>query len=125
MGGWVGSQLGGTAWILVSSAISFGHDILTGLILLLLFLAPNIAGLLLWRQRKLSCYVSMQILFAFCGLFGLLAIYILDRNSLWLEIQKGGAISSAGGYFLLSAVVLIVMVYFHLKFGQKPNEPST
>ena len=62
-------------------------------------------------------------MFAFSGVFGLLAIYVLDRNNLWLEIQKGGAISTDAGYFLLSAVILIVMVWFHFKFGRKPNEP--
>ena len=91
-GGWFGSQLGGTAWILVASLITFGHDILTGLILLLLFLIPNSIGTLLWHQRKISCYASIQILFACCGLFGLLAVFVLDKNNLWLAIQQGGTI---------------------------------
>jgi hypothetical protein len=125
MGGWFGSQLGGTVWILIAGAISLGQDLSTGLILILFFLIPNIVGLVLWYRRNLSCYVSTQIIFAFSGFFGLLAIYVLDRNNLWLEIQKGGAISKDAGYFLLSAVILVVMVSFHIKFGRKPNEPST
>lgn len=124
MGGWLGSQLGGTVWILIAAAISMGQDFSTGLILLLFFLAPNIVGLVLWYRRILSCYVSTQIMFALSGIFGLLAIHVLDRNNLWLEIQKGGAISKDAGYFLLSAVILVVMVSFHIKFGRKPNEPS-
>ena len=124
-GGWFGSQLGGTVWILVAAAISLGHDPTVGLALLLLFLVPNIAGLVLWRQRKLSCYVSLQILFALAGFSGLLAIYVLEQNNLWLEIQKGGAISSDAGYVLLTAVVVIIMIFFHWKFGRNPGGSST
>lgn len=123
-GGWFGSQLGGTVWILIAAAISSGHDLSTGVILLILFLLPNIVGLLLWRQRKLTCYQSIQILFALCGFSGLLAIFVLDRNGLWLEIQTGGAISKEAGYLLLSITILVVMAWFHLKFGRKPDEPS-
>ena len=107
-------------WILVAAAISLGHEVSTGIILILLFLVPNIVGLILWHLRKLTCYQSMQILFVLCGISGLLSVYVLDQNNLWLEIQKGGAISKEAGYFLLTATVLVVMAWFHLKFGRKP-----
>ena len=124
-GGWFGSQLGGTVWILVSAAISIGHDFSTGVILLMLFFVPNIVGLILWRQRKLTCYHSLQIVFALCGFFGLVAIFVLDRNGLWLEIQKGGAISKEAGYLLLTITVLAIMARFHSRFGRKANDPPT
>jgi len=120
-GGWFGSQLGATVWMLVSAAISLGHDITTGLMLILLFLVPNIAGLVMWRHRKLTCYASMQILFALSGVTGLLAIYLLDRNDLWLEIQQGGAITADLSYLLLTVTVLVIMVSIHLKFGREPD----
>jgi len=123
-GGWFGGQLGGTLWILISAAISLGHDISTGIILLALFLVPNIVGLILWRQKKLTCYQSLQIVFALCGVFGFAAIYVLDRNELWLEIQTGGAISKEAGYLVLTITILTVMAWFHLKFGGKPDDPS-
>lgn len=121
MGGWFGSQLGGTAWILVSAAITLTRDIPTGLLLLLIFSLPNIAGLFFWYKRILSCYLSMQVLLASMGLSGLLAIYVLERKGLWLEIQKGGAISAESGYLLLGATVLVVMASLHLKFGRHRN----
>ena len=119
------SQLGGTAWILVAAAIVLGHNTWTGLILLVIFLIPNIVGYLLWRMKKFSCHASIQILFGLCGLFGLLTIYVLDRNHLWLEIQKGGSISVVSGYFLITLIVLILMITFYLRFGRKPNASST
>lgn len=123
--GWFGSQLGGTVWILVAAAIALGHDVWTGLILLVIFLVPNMAGYLLWQQKKFSCHASIQILFSLSGIFGLLAIYILDRNDLWLEIQKGGSISVGLAYLLLILIVLILMVTFYIKFGCEENASST
>lgn len=123
--GWFGSQLGGTAWILVAAAIALGHNTWTGLILLVIFLVPNIVGYLLWYIKIFSCHASIQILFGLSGLFGLLTIYVLDRNHLWLEIQKGGSISAVSGYFLITLIVLILMITFYLRFGRKPNASST
>jgi len=123
--GWFGSQLGGTAWILVAAAIALGHNTWTGLILLVLFLIPNTVGYLLWRKKKFSCHASIQVLFGLIGLFGLITIYILERNHLWLEIQKGGSISAIAGYFLIAAIVLILMITFYLRFGRKPGASST
>ena len=119
--GWFGSQLEGTAWILVAAAIVLGHNTWTGLILLVLFLIPNTVGYLLWRKKKFSCHASIQILFGLSCLFGLITIYILDRNHLWLEIQKGGSISAVAGYFLITSIILILMITFYLRFGRKPG----
>lgn len=121
MGGWFGSQPGGTVRILVAAAIALPKDISTGLVVLVIFAVPNIAGLFFWYERALSCYLSMQISLALMGLCGLLAIYVLDRNDLWLEIQKGGAISAKAGYLLLTATVVVVMASLHLKSGRNQN----
>lgn len=125
MGGWFGSQLGGTAWILVAAAISLGKDLSTGLALLLIFAVSNIAASALWFKKPFTCYLSMQIMLAAVGLCGLLAIYVLDRNDLWLAIQKGGAISAEMGYTLLTVTVLIVMALSHIKFGRHSSGTRT
>ena len=122
MGGWFGSQLGGTVWILVSAAISLGHDIPAGLVVLLVFLVPNIVGSYLWFRRPLPCYPSLQIVLALCGLAGTAAIYVLDKNDLWLKIQTGGAISKELAYLLLIITVLAVMASLHMKFGRRPDD---
>ena len=123
--GWFGSQLGGTVWILVAAAIALGHNTWTGFTLLVIFLVPNIVGYLLWRIKKFSCLASIQILFGLSGLFGLLTIYVLDHNHLWLEIQEGGSISAVSGYFLITLIILILMITFYLRFRRKPNASST
>jgi len=118
-GGWFGGQLGGTAWILVAAALTIGQDTSTGLILLIIFLVPNIVGYLLWRTQKLSCYISIQILFSLIGVFGLLAIYILEHRHQWIEIQTGSSISAASAYYMVIFITAILMVVFYLRFGRK------
>ena len=118
-GGWFGGQLGGTAWILVAAALATAQDTSTGLILLIIFLAPNIVGYLLWRTQKLSCYAALQILFSLVGVFGLLAIYILERRQLWIKIQMGSSVSAAYAYYMVIFITAILMVVFYLRFGRK------
>ena len=118
-GGWFGGQLGGTAWILVAAALTIAQDTSTGLILLIIFLVPNIVGYLLWRTQKLSCYASLQVLFSLIGVFGLLAIYIMERRHLWIEIQMGSSVSAAYAYYMVIFVTAILMVVFYLRFGRK------
>jgi hypothetical protein len=55
----------------------------------------------------------------------MLAIYVLDRNQHWLEIQKGGSISAGSACFLLILIVLILMMTFYLRFGREHNASST
>ncbi len=117
-GGWFGGQLGGTAWIIVAAALTITQDTSTGLILLIIFLVPNIVGYLLWRTQKLSCYTSIQILFSLIGVFGVLAIYILERRHLWIEIQIGSSVSAAYAYYMVIFITAILMVVFYLRFGR-------
>jgi hypothetical protein len=118
-GGWFGGQLGGTAWILVAAALTTARDTSTGFILLLIFLVPNIIGYLLWRRQKMSCYASLQILFILIGVFGLLAIYVLERRHLWIEIQMGSSISAVSAYYMIIFITAILMVMFYFRFGRE------
>ena len=118
-GGWFGGQLGGTAWILVAAALTTARDSSTGFILLVIFLVPNIIGYLLWRMRKISCYASLQILFTLIGVFGLLAIYVLERRHLWIEIQMGSPVSAAYTYYMIIFITAILMVVFYFRFGRE------
>ncbi len=118
-GGWFGGQLGGTAWILVAAALTTARDTSTGFILLVIFLVPNIIGYLLWRMQKMSSYASLQILFTLIGVFGLLAIYVLERRHLWIEIQMGSSVSAAYAYYMIIFITAILMVMFYFRFGRE------
>jgi len=124
-GGWFGGQIGGSAWILLAAILSAVHDTLTGLILFVIFVVPNVIGFLMWRKQNLSCYTAMQILIAMMGVCSLLAIFVLDRAQLWREIQSGGSMSAALGYILVSLVFTILMLMFYFRFGRDNDDPAT
>lgn len=118
-GGWFGSQLGATAWILVAGVLTAFHDTSNGLIVVAVFFGANLIGYLLWHSRKFSCYASTQFLIAIAGVAGLLAIRVLEHSGQWAEIQYGGEVSAGSSYLLVIAVVAILMVTFYLRFGRK------
>lgn len=122
--GWFGSQLGGTAWILAAAALAAGRDAGIGLQLTAIFTASNLAGYLLWRGKQLSFHAAMQIQLPISGLSGLLAIYLLHRANLWLEIQHGGAIQAAPAGALLVTIVALLMIVFYLRRGGEDDAPS-
>ena len=124
-GGWFGGQLGGTAWILVAAALSTARDTSTGFILLVIFLVPNIIGCLLWRMQKFSFYASLQIPLILIGVFGLLAVYVLERRNLWIEIQMGSSVSATYTYYMIIFITAILMVMFYFRFGREQNGSST
>ncbi len=118
-GGWFGGQLGGTAWILVAAALSTARDTSTGFILLVIFLVPNIIGCLLWRRQKISFDASLQRLLLLLGVFGLLAVYVLERRHLWIEIQMGSSVSATYTYYMIIFITAILMVMFYFRFGRE------
>ena len=74
-GGWFGSQLGATLWLLIVGAMTVAHDRALGALLLFLGALPNALGVLLWSRRSvLSPYPALQALLVLCGLSALAAI---------------------------------------------------
>jgi len=67
----------------------------------------------------MSCHASLQILFVLIGVFGLLAIYVLERRHLWIEIQMGSPVSAAYAYYMIIFVTAILMVVFYFRFGRE------
>lgn len=124
-GGWFGSQLGGSIWIFVAAVLTAFREPSTGLVLLGIFAIPNVTGFLFWRNRNLSCYKATQILIGLMGICGLLAIYVLDRGQLWLDIQSGSAMSAASGYIVVGGVFVLLMLVFYFRFGRDGDGPAT
>ena len=117
-GGWFGSQVGGTVWILVAAGLSAVEDVSIGLVLLGIFTVPNVVGYLLWRRKPLSCYAAIQALIGLAGVCSVFAIYVLDRAQLWGEIQSGGSVSAQSGYFIVGIVCMVLMLMFYVRFGR-------
>jgi hypothetical protein len=79
-GGWFGSQLGGTAWLLVGAAVLAWQAPAVAVVWLAAFVVTNALGVWLWRRRaRFRPYSALQLLLLTCGGSGLLACFLLDR----------------------------------------------
>lgn len=78
-GGWYGSQLGSTVWMLVGAVVLAPHALWVALSWLGCFASANFIGTWLWRRRgRLQPYPAMQMLIVVCATTGLMALLVLD-----------------------------------------------
>lgn len=100
-GGWFGSQIGATLWLVLLGGVFLVQSRPVGALLVLCGVVPNLLGFALWRRRhSVSPYPAIQILIAVCGvgaLVGMLALRIvgLDESesgmpSLWFLLMYPG-----------------------------------
>jgi hypothetical protein len=74
-GGWFGSQLGSTCWMLVGAAQFALHAPLIGITWLLCFTVANAIGTSLWLRRdRLGPYPAIHILLLVIAISGLMAL---------------------------------------------------
>ena len=124
IGGWFGGQIGATVWMLVAGILTAVRDFQTGMFVVLLFAIPNIIGLILWLSHKFSCYLSTQLLIGVSGLCGLVAVYVLDKANVWMEIQSGEQISAQSTYWIIGLVYVGLMLMFYFRFGLARKGPK-
>ena len=118
-GGWLGSQLGGTLWMLVAELLAVPKDAASASIVLALFAAVNLLGFLLWSRRSsLPVLAAFLILLGAIGAAGCAAIFTLDGAGAWESIQLGSRISARASYIVLAAVLLGLALLFSLRFGR-------
>jgi hypothetical protein len=113
-GGWFGSQLGGTAWLLIGALVIGRESPLSGAVLLGCFLASNLIGTLLWTLRaRLDPYRALQALVALVVLAGAGA-------TRWLELRGEFALLDARVrprtmYLLLVVLFVVLLAVFESK----------
>lgn len=118
--GWLGGQLGGSAWMLVAGLLSFSADSMAAVTVIVLFALANLVGVILWRRRdQLSPYAAIQILLPVIGVLSLAAVFVLDRAGIYETIQIGGSISAQATYAIIAVVVAALMLMFYFQFGRK------
>lgn len=125
LGGWLGGQLGGSAWMLVAGLLTIPKDALAAVIVIALFAAVNIVGFFLWSRREsLSPYAGIQILLPILGAVGLIAVYVLENAGVYESIQSGGRVSATNSYGILVIVVAALMLMFWFRFGRSSTRRS-
>ena len=123
LGGWLGGQLGGSVWMLVAGLLSFSEDPIAAATVIVLFALANLIGTMLWRRReRLSPYAAIQMLLPVLGVFGLAAVFVLDRAGVYETIQIGGTISARATYAAIVLVVAALMLIFYFRFGRRSEQ---
>ena len=108
-GGWFGSQVGATLWLVLLGGVLLVQWQPVGGLLVLCGVVPNLIGFALWRRRQsISPYPAIQILITVCGCGALIAMLGLRVLSL---SQSASEMPSV--WFLLMYPGL--MLAFHLQ----------
>ena len=119
-GGWFGTQLGGSLWILIAGVLASRLDGRAASLSIALFIVANVVGVLLWRRREqLSAYAGIQLLLTALGAASVGAVYVLERAGVFEAIQVGASVSARSMYMVLIIVIAALMLSFYLRFGRK------
>ena len=127
-GGWFGSQLGGTAWMLVGAVVIVPHAPEVAGVWLVCFAVANAVGSWLWcRRDRLRPYPALQVLLLACGansLMALVALHVL-RPGLRIPGPRGIRLANEP-HFIPWYLVLVIslMTYFHLRERSAKKEKS-
>jgi len=123
LGGWLGGQLGGSVWMLVAGLLSFSENPTAATTVIVLFVLANFIGTMLWRRReRLSPYAAIQMLLPVLGVFGLVAVFVLNRAGVYETIQIGGTISARVTYAAIVLIVAALMLIFYFRFGRRSEK---
>ena len=97
-------------------------DFPIGMFVILLFAIPNVAGIVLWRRRAFSCYLSTQLLIGVSGLCGLITVFVLENANTWTQIQTGSQVSAQSSYRFICLVYGGILLMFYIRFGRDNNK---
>jgi hypothetical protein len=117
-GGWFGSQVGSTCWMLVGGVPLAVYAPMIGATFLICFAVANTIGTSLWLRRdRLRPYPAIQILLMVIAISGLVALVTFDvlrpaNVRLGLDLENGADLRQ--GYLFFLVGVPLGMVWFHL-----------
>ena len=117
-GGWFGSQLGGTAWMLVGAVAMALQAPNVASVWLVCFLVANAIGFWMWwRRDRLRPYLALQSLLLVCGINGLAALVVFRvlRPDLAARPPMGADLADTPRSMLwLAAMIISLMIRFHV-----------
>ena len=123
-GGWFGSQLGCTLWLLILGLVLVPKDSLASGFCVGAFLVLNAWGLYLWRRRdQVSAYGGLQRFLAAASLvIGLVVVVVNQRGVSELPTQ-GALVSTYLPYWAIAVAPGLMLLFFwrerEVKLSQK------
>ena len=115
LGGWFGSQVGSTLWLILMGSLLIPVDLQPALGVMACGVIPNLIGTWLWTQRsRMAPYPALQLLLALITLSALCAFLLLDYAGLMDHEWNGTSWPGNGGYFNL-LIFPALMLVFHFR----------
>jgi hypothetical protein len=117
-GGWFGSQIGSTCWMLVGGVPLLFYAPMIGITFVICFGVANAIGTSLWLRRdRLRPYPALQVLLSVIAISGLVALVTFDvlrppGGRPHLTLGNGGDLRQ--GYLMFLVGVPLGMIWFHL-----------
>ncbi|OGO71935.1 MAG: hypothetical protein A2Z37_03000 [Chloroflexi bacterium RBG_19FT_COMBO_62_14] len=114
VGGWFGSQIGGTLWLLILGLLLLSIDSLTAWVSLGSYGVLNAWGLYLWgARRRISAYAAIQFFLSAASVFIALVVSVANSRGLSQPPAPGVLVSTSLPWGVI-AVAPGLMVWFFL-----------
>jgi hypothetical protein len=121
-GGWFGSQLGGTLWLLVLGVVVMPNDRLAASVCIGGCAALNAWGLYLWRSReRLRAYTGIQRFLAVASLIVALVVLVLNYRGVSGPPTPGAPVSTHVPYWSIVVVPTLMLLFAFQERGRRRN----
>ena len=120
-GGWFGSQLGGTAWMLVAGLMFIPQSLVSAGVLMACFAIANAVACRMWLRRdRLAPYPSIQWLIVVMGVVAAIAFVTVDRSGplMYLDLEPSPFPKTLYWYLLIFPAMML-MFHFIEREGRK------
>jgi hypothetical protein len=112
-GGWLGTQVGCTLWVLILGFVLFRRDALVGWTCVSSFFVLNAWGLYLWRSReRLSAYAALQRFLIAASVVIALVVWVVNSRGLSEPPSPGALVSTYLPYWVIAAAPALMLLFF-------------
>jgi len=112
-GGWFGSQLGCTLWLLILGVVLLSKDSLAAGVCIAGFVVLNAWGLYLWRGREqLGAYVGLQRFLLAASVIVALVVVVVNTRGVSEPPTPGALVSTYLPYWVIAAPPGLMLLLF-------------
>lgn len=112
-GGWFGTQVGGTLWLLILGFVLAPKDALAGCAGVASFFALNAWGLYLWHCRaRLSAYGGLQRFLIVASVVIALVVWVVNTRGLFVPSTPDDWRSTYLPYWVIAVAPAVMLLFF-------------
>ena len=119
-GGWFGSQLGCTLWLLILGLVLLSKDSLSAWVCVGGFVVLNAWGCYLWRCREqLSAHAGLQRFLLAASLMIALVVMVVNSRGVSEPPTPGALVSTYLPYWVIAAAPALMLLFFLREWNVK------